>query len=265
MRTPTPTGPQMKVVILAGGLGTRLSEETTTRPKPMVEIGGQPMLWHIMHLYAHHGLNDFVLALGYKAELIREYFLRYHQVSRDVTVRTADGSVITHGRASEDWTVTMIDTGRKTQTGGRIRRLKKWLGGGTFCLTYGDGVSDVDIGKVIAFHRAHGKLATVTAVRPSARFGGLDLDGDRVTAFAEKVQTSEGWINGGFFVLEPSVLDYIDDDDTVWELKPLERLAHDDQLRAYRHEGFWSPMDTLRDVKMLDGMWASGTAPWKTW
>jgi glucose-1-phosphate cytidylyltransferase len=255
----------MKVVILAGGLGTRLQEETTVRPKPMVEIGGRPMLWHIMHLYARHGLNDFVLALGYKAEMIREYFLGYHHVSRDVTVRTADGSVITHGAAAEDWTVTMIETGQATQTGGRIRRLRKWIGGNTFCLTYGDGVSDVDIAKLIAFHRAHGRLATVTAVRPTARFGGLELDGDRVTAFAEKVQTSEGWINGGFFVLEPGVLDYIDGDDTVWEHKPLERLAQEDQFRAYRHEGFWSPMDTMRDVKMLESLWASGKAPWKTW
>lgn len=255
----------MKVVILAGGLGTRLQEETTIRPKPMVEIGGRPMLWHLMHLYARHGLTDFILALGYKAEVIREYFLRYHHVSRDVTVRTADGSVITHGAAAEDWTVTMIDTGQATQTGGRIRRLKKWIGGNTFCLTYGDGVSNVDISKVIAFHRAHGRLATVTAVRPTARFGGLELDGDRVTAFAEKAQTSEGWINGGFFILEPKVLEYIEGDDTVWEFKPLERLAQEDQFRAYRHEGFWSPMDTLRDMKLLESLWASGNAPWKTW
>lgn len=255
----------MKVVILAGGLGTRLQEETTVRPKPMVEIGGRPMLWHIMHLYARHGLTDFVLALGYKAEMIREYFLGYHQVSRDVTVRTADGSVITHGAAAEDWTVTMIDTGQATQTGGRIRRLRKWIGGDTFCLTYGDGVSNVDLAKVIAFHRAHGRLVTVTAVRPAARFGGLELDGDRVTSFAEKAQTSEGWINGGFFVIEPKAIDYIAGDDTIWEYGPLEALAADDQLRAYRHEGFWSPMDTMRDVKTLESLWASGSAPWKTW
>lgn len=255
----------MKVVILAGGLGTRLQEETTVRPKPMVEIGGRPMLWHIMHLYARHGLNDFVLALGYKAEMIRAYFLGYHQVSRDVTVRTADGSVITHGAAAEDWTVTMIDTGQATQTGGRIRRLRKWIGGDTFCLTYGDGVSNVDLAEVIAFHRRHGRLVTVTAVRPAARFGGLELDGDRVTSFAEKAQTSEGWINGGFFVIEPKAIDYIAGDDTIWEYGPLEALATDDQLRAYRHEGFWSPMDTLRDVKTLESLWVSGSAPWKTW
>jgi glucose-1-phosphate cytidylyltransferase len=255
----------MKVAILAGGLGTRLSEETTVRPKPMVEIGGRPILWHIMHLYAHHGLNEFVLALGYKAEMIREYFLRYNQVSRDVSVRLADGSATTHGALSEDYTLHMIDTGQSTQTGGRIKRLKKWVGNNTFCLTYGDGVADVDITKLIAFHRAHGKLATVTAVRPPARFGGMELEGDAVRAFAEKAQTSEGWINGGFFVLEPQVFDYIENDDTIWEHKPLERLAQEDQFRAFRHEGFWWPMDTLRDVRLLEAHWASGKAPWKTW
>lgn len=263
MPTLTPGGQRMKVVILAGGLGTRLAEETATRPKPMVEIGGRPMLWHIMHMYAHHGLSEFILALGYKADIVREYFLRYHQVSRDVTVHIADGSVSTHGVLSEDWTVSMIDTGLKTQTGGRIRRLKRWIGNETFCLTYGDGVSDVDLSKVIAFHRAHGRLATVTAVRPAARFGGLELDGDRVAAFAEKSQTSAGWVNGGFFVLEPNVLDYIEGDDTAWEQAPLERLAVEDQLRAYRHEGFWAPMDTLRDMNMLEALWAGGQAPWK--
>lgn len=265
MRTPTPAGTHMKVVILAGGLGTRLSEETAVRPKPMVEIGGRPILWHIMHLYAHHGLNEFVLALGYKAEMVREYFLRYHQISRDLTVRLADGSASTHGALSEDWTLHLIDTGLSTQTGGRIRRLKKWIGNETFCLTYGDGVSNVDISKLIAFHRSHGKLATVTAVRPAARFGGIDLDGDLVKSFAEKDQTSEGWINGGFFVLEPKVLQYIDDDETIWERGPLERLAAEGQLRAYRHEGFWWPMDTLRDMNYLDAHWKSGNAPWKTW
>ena len=255
----------MKVVILAGGLGTRLQEETTARPKPMVEIGGRPMLWHVMHLYAHHGLRDFVLALGYKAEMVREYFLRYHQVSRDLTVHLTDGKATTHGAPTEDWTLHLIDTGLATQTGGRIKRLSKWIGRGTFCLTYGDGVSDVDISKVIAFHKSHGKLATVTAVRPAARFGGIELVGDAVTSFAEKDQTSEGWINGGFFVLDRKVLDYIDDDDTLWERDPLERLVADEQLRAYRHDGFWWPMDTLRDMKLLEAYWASGKAPWKTW
>jgi glucose-1-phosphate cytidylyltransferase len=255
----------MKVAILSGGLGTRLQEETTVKPKPMVEIGGRPILWHIMHMYAHHGLTEFVLALGYKAELIREYFLRYNQVSRDVTVRLADGSATTHGALSEDYTVHMIDTGQTSQTGGRIKRLKKWIGNNTFCLTYGDGVADVDITKLIAFHRAHGRLATVTAVRPPARFGGLEIEGDTVRSFAEKEQTSEGWINGGFFVLEPAVFDYIANDETIWEREPLERLAAEDQFRAFKHEGFWWPMDTMRDVKLLEAHWASGKAPWKTW
>lgn len=255
----------MKVVILAGGLGTRLSEETSTRPKPMVEVGGRPMLWHIMHLYAAHGLNAFVLALGYKAEMVRSYFLSYHAVARDLTVHLSDGKAVTHGESSEDWSIDLIDTGLETQTGGRIRRLRQWIGGEPFCLTYGDGVSDVDIGKLITFHKAHGKLATVTAVRPPARFGALELKGDEVRAFAEKNHTSEGWINGGFFVLEPKVLDYIDGDATLWEKEPLERLAAAGQLRAFRHEGFWQPMDTLRDLRSLESLWAGGSPPWKTW
>ncbi|HEY4658096.1 MAG TPA: glucose-1-phosphate cytidylyltransferase [Gemmatimonadaceae bacterium] len=255
----------MKVVVFAGGLGTRLQEETTVRPKPMVEVGGRPILWHIMHLYAAHGLTEFVLALGYKAEMIRSYFLHFHSVTRDLTVKLADGATTTHGDLREDWTVHLIDTGLETQTGGRLRRLRDWIGKETFCLTYGDGVSDVDITRLIAFHRAHGKLATVTAVRPAARFGGIELNGDTVRAFAEKNQTSEGWINGGFFVLEPGVLDYITGDDTIWERAPLERLAHEGQLMAFRHEGFWWPMDTLRDVKLLESQWASGHPPWKTW
>ncbi len=255
----------MKVVILAGGLGTRLQEETSVRPKPMVEIGGRPMLWHVMHLYAAHGLTEFVLALGYKAEMVRSWFLDYHSLSRDITVRLADGSVNTHGDVVEDWTVHCIDTGLDTLTGGRLRRLREWIGGERFCLTYGDGVCDVDISKLIAFHESHGKLATVTAVRPPGRFGGLELDGDEVRAFAEKRHMSEGWINGGFFVLEPSVLDYIDGDGTLWEHEPLERLAADGQLRAFRHEGFWQCMDTLRDVRLLESLWAGGNPPWKTW
>ena len=255
----------MKVVILAGGLGTRLSEETSTRPKPMVEVGGRPMLWHIMHLYAAHGLNEFVLALGYKAEMVRSYFLSYHSVTRDLTVHLTDGKATTHGESSEDWSIDLIDTGLETQTGGRLRRLRKWIGTEPFCLTYGDGVSDVDIRKLIQFHKAHGKLATVTAVRPPARFGALELKGDEVRAFAEKNHTSEGWINGGFFVLEPKVLDYIDGDATLWEKEPLERLAAGGQLRAFRHEGFWQPMDTLRDLRHLESLWAGGSPPWKTW
>lgn len=256
----------MKVVILAGGLGTRLSEETSARPKPMVEVGGRPMLWHIMHLYAAHGLNEFVLALGYKAEMVRSYFLSYHAVARDLTVHLANGKATTHdGEGREDWTIHLIDTGLETQTGGRLRKLREWIGKEPFCLTYGDGVSDVDIGKLIKFHQAHGKLATVTAVRPPARFGGLELKGDEVRAFTEKNQASEGWINGGFFVLDPKVLDYIAGDDVLWEKEPLERLAAEGQLRAFRHEGFWQPMDTLRDLRNLESLWASGSPPWKTW
>jgi glucose-1-phosphate cytidylyltransferase len=231
----------------------------------MVEVGGRPMLWHIMHLYATHGLKEFVLALGYKAEMVRSYFLDYHAVSRDVTVGLADGNAITHGEAREDWTLHLIDTGLETQTGGRLKRLKPWIGDEPFCLTYGDGVSDVDIGKLIAFHKKHGKLATVTAVRPPARFGALELEGDQVRAFAEKNHTSEGWINGGFFVLEPKVLDYIAADDTLWERDPLETLASEGQLRAFKHEGFWQPMDTLRDLRLLESLWAGGKPPWKTW
>lgn len=255
----------MKVVILAGGLGTRLQEETSVRPKPMVEIGGRPMLWHVMHLYAAHGLTEFVLALGYKAEMVRAWFLDYHSLSRDMTVRLADGSVKTHGDVVEDWTVHCVDTGLDTLTGGRLRRLREWIGNERFCLTYGDGVCDVDISKLIAFHESHGRLATVTAVRPPARFGGLELAGDEVRSFTEKRHMSEGWINGGFFVLEPGVLDYIDGDGTLFEHEPLERLAAAGQLRAYRHEGFWQCMDTLRDVRLLESLWAQGNPPWKTW
>lgn len=255
----------MKVVILAGGLGTRLQEETAVRPKPMVEIGGRPMLWHIMHLYAHHGLNQFVVALGYKAEMVREYFSRYHQISRDLSLDLATGKVTSHGAMTEDWKLDLIYTGQLTQTGGRIKRLKEWIGNDTFCLTYGDGVGDIDITKLVAFHKSHGKLATVTAVRPPARFGGIELKGDTVVSFAEKNQTTEGWINGGFFVLEPKVLDYIAADDTIWERGPLERLASEGNLRAFRHEGFWCPMDTIRDKNLLEAQWESGNAPWRVW
>ena len=255
----------MKVVILAGGFGTRMQEETAARPKPMVEVGGRPMLWHIMHLYARHGLSEFVVALGYKAEMVRSYFANYRTATRDLTVRLADGTIDTHGAPREDWTVHLVDTGLETFTGGRVRRLREWIGNEPFCLTYGDGVSDVDIAKLIAFHNAHGKLATVTAVRPPARFGSLELDGDSVRAFAEKSQTSEGWINGGFFVLQPHVLDYIAGDSTLWEREPLERLAAEGQLRAFRHEGFWQPMDTLRDLHHLEALWTSGSPPWRTW
>lgn len=252
----------MKVLILAGGLGTRLSEETALKPKPMVEIGGRPMLWHIMQHYAAHGFREFVVALGYRAEVVRSYFLHYHYVGRNFSIRLADGTTRMHGGDAEDWLVHLVYTGADTQTGGRIRRLRDWVGDAPFLMTYGDGVADVDVGRLVDFHRAHGRLATVTAVRPPARFGGLALEGDAVAHFEEKPQIGEGWINGGFFVLEPQVLDYIDGDATLWEREPLEHLAAEGQLRAFRHEGFWQPMDTLRDVRLLESLWASGAAPW---
>ena len=255
----------MKTVILCGGLGTRLSEETEVRPKPMVEIGGRPILWHIMRGYARWGFAEFVLALGYKGEHIKRYFVDYHQLQSHLTVSLGSGKVTAHDGEREDWTVDLVDTGAATQTGGRLKRIAPWLGDGTFLFTYGDGVSDVDLTDVLAFHRRHGRLATVTAVRPPARFGGLVFDGDLVRDFTEKPQIGEGWINGGFFVLEPGVLDYIVGDDTIFEREPLERLAKDGQLAAYRHEGFWQCMDTLRDVRLLEGLWESGRAPWKVW
>ncbi|HZS38696.1 MAG TPA: glucose-1-phosphate cytidylyltransferase [Polyangia bacterium] len=254
----------MKVVILAGGFGTRLSEETEIKPKPMVEIGGRPILWHIMKGYARHGFNEFVIALGYKGESIKEYFLNYPDHNSDLTVQTATGHVSRRKTPPEDWIVHLQDTGLETITGGRVKRLAPFLTE-TFMLTYGDGVADVDLPKLLAFHRAHGKLATLTAVRPPARFGALELDGDRVTRFHEKPQAGEGWINGGFFVMEPGVLEYIDGDAIHLEREPLERLAQDGQLMVHRHAGFWQPMDTLRDVRQLNAMWSAGKAPWKTW
>lgn len=258
----------MKTVILAGGFGTRLAEETEIRPKPMVEIGGKPILWHIMSIYAHWGFSDFTVALGYKGEVIKDFFLDYHSRSRDLTVELSSGAVDFHSSdedSAPEWKVSLVDTGASTMTGGRIRRLASHLDGSTFMATYGDGVADVNVLSLVDFHRAHGRLATVTAVRPPARFGGLVFDGDRVKTFAEKPQSGEGWINGGFFVLEPEVIDYIDGDDTIWERGPLERLAADGQLMAYKHEGFWQPMDTLREKQILAQMWESGTAPWKVW
>lgn len=255
----------MKVVILAGGLGTRLSEETTFKPKPMVGIGGRPIIWHIMKMYSHHGFGEFVVALGYKAEVVKGYFLNYYHLDRDFSIDLMTGKIDVYDGERDNWLVSLIDTGLSTQTGGRVRRLKGFLGSGTFMLTYGDGVSDVNISDVLAFHRKHGKLATVTAVRPPARFGALSIDRDQVTAFLEKPIAGEGRINGGFFVLEPEVLDYITDDATIWERDPLERLAAEGQLMAYAHDGFWRPMDTLRDKQALEDLWQSGKAPWKVW
>lgn len=256
----------MKVAILAGGVGTRLAEETEIRPKPMVEIGGKPILWHIMKHYAHHGFSEFAVALGYKGEMIKRYFLDYCSLHADLKVQLADGKFRAQPSGdSENWSVELIDTGKDTLTGGRIKRLKPFLGDEPFLLTWGDGVSDVDLTELVRFHKAHGRLATVTAVRPPARFGRLALDQDQVAEFSEKPQLLEGWINGAFFVLEPSVLDYIDGDETQWERGPLESLARDGQLMAFRHEGFWQCMDTLRDKRLLETLWQQGQAPWQTW
>jgi glucose-1-phosphate cytidylyltransferase len=256
----------MKVAILAGGLGTRLAEETETKPKPMVEIGGRPILWHIMRHYYHYDFKEFVIALGYKGEVIKKYMVDYCSLSSHLTVNLSSGLVTKHGSSNElDWTIDLIETGTTTNTGGRIKRLAPYIGKETFMLTWGDGVSDIDLHDLLAFHRAHGKLATLTAVRPPARFGHLELDGDQIVEFSEKPQTREGWINGAFFVLEPEVFDYIDGDDTQWEKEPLERLAEAGQLMAYRHSSFWQCMDTVRDKKLLETLWQNGNAPWKIW
>ncbi|MFH7321193.1 glucose-1-phosphate cytidylyltransferase [Desulfurivibrio sp. D14AmB] len=257
----------MKALILAGGLGTRLSEETDVRPKPMVEIGGQPILWHIMKIYSHHGINDFVILLGYKGYYIKEYFANYFLHRSDVTIDLRNDQRIVHKHSAEPWRITLVDTGRETMTGGRIKRAQEYIGNDPFLLTYGDGVADIDIKQVIAFHQQQKKLATITAVQPSGRFGALALDeNDNVVAFQEKPKGDGSWINGGFFVCEPGVLDYIrQGDPTVFEREPLERLASDGQLAAYRHRGFWRPMDTLRDKNELNDLWESGDAPWKIW
>lgn len=256
----------MKVVILAGGKGTRLAEETDVKPKPMVTIGGRPILWHIMMHYAHYGHKDFYIALGYKGDVIKRYLVDYMALHGDLTVQFQTGRVINHanGHYQHDWNVHLIETGEDTQTGGRIKRLASYIGNETFMLTWGDGVSDVDLNKLTAFHRSHGRLATITAVRPPARYGRLDLEGEKVVRFAEKPQLSEGWINGAFFVLEPGVFDYIDGDQTIWEKEPLERLAADEQLMAYQHGSFWQCMDTLREKYFLETLWERG-APWKVW
>jgi glucose-1-phosphate cytidylyltransferase len=255
----------MKVGILAGGLGTRFAEETETLPKPMIEIGGKPILWHIMRYYAHFGFSEFALALGYKAEVIKRYMVEYSSLATNLTVRVADGTVELHHGERDDWTVELIDTGYYTATGGRIKRLQPYLGDETFMLTWGDGVSDIDLHALLDFHKSHGKLATLTAVRPPARFGHMELDGNRVLEFSEKPQTGEGWINGAFFVLEPEIFDYIEGDNTQFELEPLENLAKDGQLMAYPYSGFWQCMDTLRDKKLLERLWVSNEAPWKAW
>ena len=255
----------MKTIILAGGYGTRLQEATADKPKPMVEIGGRPILWHIMKSYAHHGFREFLLALGHKSELVKSHFLNYHYLSSSFSIELRTGRIETHEPRQEDWLVHLIDTGIATQTGGRLKRLAPWVSDGTFMMTYGDGVANVDLPRLLAFHRAHGRLATVTAVRPPARFGGLSFEGDLVRCFTEKPQIGEGWINGGFFVLEPGVLDYIDGDQTPWEYAPLERLAAAGELFAYRHEAFWQCMDTLRDLRLLETLWQQGHAPWKVW
>jgi glucose-1-phosphate cytidylyltransferase len=255
----------MKVAILAGGAGTRLAEETDIKPKPMVEIGGRPILWHIMQHYAAAGFHEFVIALGYKGDYIKRYMMDFGLAESDLTIDLSSGDVLRHGNRRPDWTVELVDTGVQTLTGGRIKRLRKFLNGSRFMLTWGDGVSNVDLHKLLAFHKEHGKLATVTAVRPPARFGCMVFEGDRVKEFSEKPQTSEGWINGAFFVLEPQIFEYIEGDQTPWEKEPMEKLARDGQLMAYRHTGFWQCMDTLRDKRLLEDLWEKGDAPWKTW
>ena len=255
----------MKVAILAGGLGTRLSEETTVKPKPMVEIGGRPILWHIMSIYAAYGFKEFVIALGYRGDLIKDYFINYHYRSRNLTVQLRNGDISVHEGDGEDWIVHLLDTGMDTNTGGRVKRLAEFVGNEPFMLTYGDGVSNINIPKLIEFHQTKKRLATLTAVRPPARFGQMILDDGKVTEFKEKPQIGEGWINGGFFVLQPEVVNYIEGDHTAWEFESLEKIAADNQLSAYQHEGFWQSMDTLRDVNVLEKFWREGNAPWKLW
>lgn len=256
----------MKAVILAGGLGTRISEETHLRPKPMIEIGGKPILWHIMKSYSAHGVNDFVICCGYKGYIIKEYFANYFLHMSDVTFDMVHNRMEVHEQKAEPWRVTLVDTGEDTMTGGRLRRVKEYLKDEeAFCFTYGDGVADVDIAASITFHKAHGKLATVTAVLPPGRFGALAREGDAVRGFIEKPRGDGGWINGGFFVLSPKVIDYIAADSTSWELEPMARLAAENQLHAFEHNGFWQPMDTLREKNLLEDLWASGEAPWKQW
>jgi glucose-1-phosphate cytidylyltransferase len=255
----------MKAVILAGGVGTRIAEETSVRPKPMVEIGGKPILWHIMKIYSSHGINEFVICLGYKGYMLKEYFANYFLHVSDVTFDIQSNKMEVHRQEAEPWRVTLVDTGERTMTGGRLKRVQEYLCGEDFCFTYGDGLGDIDIAKLIAFHRSQHVFATVTAARPPARFGALRVDGGNVQNFQEKPAGDDGWINGGFFVLTPDVFRYIDGDDTVWERAPLERLAAEHQLAAYKHHSFWHPMDTLRDKNYLEELWMSGKPPWKVW
>lgn len=255
----------LKAVILAGGLGTRISEESHLKPKPMIEIGGMPIIWHIMKIYSHYGINDFVICLGYKGYVIKEYFANYFLHMSDVTFDMSENRMHIHNRHAEPWRVTLVDTGEMTQTGGRLKRVRDYLGNETFCLTYGDGVSNVDIAQTLQFHHNHGKLATVTAVQPPGRFGALDLQGNQVKGFQEKPLGDGSWINGGFFVLEPDVFNLIEGDHTIWEHEPMRQLAEQGQLMSYKHSGFWQPMDTLRDRNLLEDRWNSGQAEWQLW
>lgn len=255
----------MKVVILAGGLGTRLAEETELKPKPMVEIGGRPILWHIAKHYSHYGFDEFFIALGYKSEIVKRYFIDYQALSGSMTVDLSNGDLKVHDRDCENWVLHLMDTGFETNTGGRVKRLEPWLTDGTFMLTYGDGLCDIDMGALLEFHKAKGRTATVTAVRPPSRFGGLVFEGDLVTEFVEKPQIGEGWINGGFMVCEPAIFNYLDEDGDSLEANALEQLASEGQLAAYRHESFWQCMDTLRDKRFLENLWQENKAPWKVW
>jgi len=255
----------MKAVILAGGRGTRISEETGLKPKPMVEIGGRPILWHLMKLFSAHGVDEFVICLGYRGYVVKEYFANYYLHSSDVTFDVATGRMEVHQESAEPWRVTLVDTGEETATGGRLKRVLGYLGDDEFFFTYGDGLTDMDLSELVAFHRGHDSLATVTAVQPPGRFGALDIDGDVIRSFHEKPRGDGAWINGGFFVLSPAVGEYIEGDGTVWEQEPVERLARDGQLRAHRHGGFWRAMDTMRDREHLEELWRSGEAPWKAW
>jgi len=255
----------LKAVILAGGYGTRISEETHLKPKPMIEIGGKPILWHIMKTYASYGINEFVICCGYKGYMVKEYFANYFLHMSDVTFDMKNNSMEVHHKFVEPWKVTVVDTGLNTMTGGRLKKIKEYVDDGTFCFTYGDGLSDIDISKLISFHKNQKTLATVTAVQPPGRFGVLDIQKEKISNFIEKPKGDGSWINGGFFVLEPQVFDYLDDDKSIWEKEPLEKLAKDNQLSAYKHNGFWQPLDTLRDKNYLDELWNSNNASWKNW